>query len=217
MSNVLPNENAETWTLPPVDGPLASKRRDWRRVGELEVVERVAWDESYAAGLEAGRKAGRAELDAMLADLQVRADRLATSLDFLARPLARMDEEVQRQLAQLAILLARQIVRRELRADPAQIIAIVRETVGLLPAGTRAVQVHLHPDDAALLRERLATASAESAWSIVEDPVLAPGDCRVTAEAAVIDARLEARLNTAIVALLGEERDTERDAARSNA
>ena len=109
----------------------------------------------------------------------------------------------------LAFTLARQLVRRELRADPGQIIGIVRDTVALLPSAARDVRVHLHPEDARLLRERLAITTADRAWSIVEDPVLGRGGCRVTTENSQIDARLETRLGAALSALLGDERNVE--------
>jgi flagellar assembly protein FliH len=83
--------------------------------------------------------------------------------------------------------------------------------VALLPASARGVRVHLHPEDAAVVREKLAAPAAERAWSIVEDPVMTRGGCRVTTETAQIDARLETRLNTVITTLLGDERT---DAAR---
>jgi len=97
-------------------------------------------------------------------------------------------------------------VRRDLRIDPTQVIGIVRETVALLPASARGVRVVLHPEDAALVRQRLPATGPDSAWSISEDPVLARGDCRVLTEFAQIDARIESRLNEALSALLGEDR-----------
>jgi flagellar assembly protein FliH len=90
--------------------------------------------------------------------------------------------------------------------DPAQVIAIIRETVALLPAAARDVRVHLHPEDAAVVRERLAAPAADRAWSILEDPVMTRGGCRVSTETANIDARLETRINTAISTLLGDQR-----------
>jgi flagellar assembly protein FliH len=97
-------------------------------------------------------------------------------------------------------------VRRELKTQPDEIIAVVRETVGLLPIVARQVRVHLHPEDAELVRSRLAIASGEVAWSIVEDPMLARGGCRVTSETSNIDAQLEQRLGAAIATVLGDER-----------
>jgi flagellar assembly protein FliH len=106
-------------------------------------------------------------------------------------------------------------VRRELKTDPAQVIAIIRETVALLPAAARDVRVHLHPEDAAVVRERLATTTADRAWTIVEDPVMTRGGCKVTTDTALIDARIEARLNEVISAMLGDERAGERQLPRA--
>ena len=76
--------------------------------------------------------------------------------------------------------------------------------------------MQLHPDDAALRRERRATPQAESAWTILEDPVMSRGGCRVTADAAQIDARVETRLAAVMSTLLGEERAAERATERTD-
>jgi flagellar assembly protein FliH len=58
-----------------------------------------------------------------------------------------------------------------------------------------------------VVRERLASpAGAERAWTIVEDPVMTRGGCRVTTETALIDARLETRINAVISSMLGDQR-----------
>jgi len=56
----------------------------------------------------------------------------------------------------------------------------------------RDVRVHLHPEDAAVMREHLAPTESERAWVIVEDPVMARGGCQITtATSAHRNARLE--------------------------
>jgi flagellar assembly protein FliH len=117
-----------------------------------------------------------------------------------------LDGAIVRQIATLAGAIARQIVRRELKTHPDEIVAVVRETVALLPIASRDVRVHLNPEDAALVRSRLAEATGDRAWSIVEDPVLSRGGCRVSSENSTIDAQLEARLGAAIAAVLGDNR-----------
>ncbi len=102
--------------------------------------------------------------------------------------------KVHAQIAELALALAHGLLRRELRADPSQVIGMVRQTVALLPASARGVRIALHPEDAALVRERLLVAGPESAWSLIDDPVLGRGDCRVHTDYAQIDARIEVRL-----------------------
>lgn len=211
MSEVLSRTDSvgiERWSLPEVDGP-SIHRRNRLSVGELEELERAAWEEAFAQGKEAGLAAARMEIETRRADLERQASRLNSILDLLAQPLKQLDAEMERQLVMLAFTLAKQLVRRELKADPSQVIGIVRDTVALLPIAARNVRVHLHPEDATLLREKLADTTADRAWSIVEDPVQSRGGCRVTTENSQIDARLETRLGAALSSLLGDERNLE--------
>lgn len=194
------------WDLPSVSGKSIQGRRPGPTVGELEAIEQKAYQEAYAAGREAGLAAARAETQQANTQLKDQVARINGVLDKLAKPLEEMDAQVEQQLVNLSLSIARQLIRRELKTDPAQVIAIIRETVGLLPAAARDVRVHLHPEDAAVVRERLATPAADRAWTIIEDPVMTRGGCRVTTDTAQIDARLETRIGTVISALLGDER-----------
>lgn len=194
------------WDLPSVSGRPVQARRAGRTVGELENVEQRAYQEAYAQGQEAGLAAARAQTQQALDQLQSQVARLEAIFGTLARPLHELDAQVEDQLVHLALTVARQLVRRELRMDPAQVIAIIRETVALLPAAARDVRVHLHPEDAAIVREKLATPTGERAWTIIEDPVMTRGGCRVATDTTQIDARLETRINAVLGAILGEER-----------
>jgi flagellar assembly protein FliH len=197
---------AELWNAPAIEGPAAGGRRPWRTVGELQAVEDEAWSQAKTEGRAAGLAAAQQEIAQLTQQLEARTRCVDAALAALTRPFAQAQAQLHEQIAELAVAIARQLIRRELKADPSQVIAVVRETVALLPAAARNVRVLLHPEDAALLRERLATPQAESAWTILEDPVMARGDCRVTAESAQIDARIESRLAAAITAMLGDER-----------
>lgn len=194
---------AQAWSAPTIGGAATMGRRT---PGDMQGAERRAWQEAEAAGRAAGLEAARVDIEARTRRLDAATQRMETALQALSRPLAHLDDNVHEQITLLAVTLARALVRRELRTDPAQIIGIVRETVSLLPASARGVRVLLHPEDAALVRERLSTAGPEQAWSIVDDPVLSRGDCRVHTDYAQIDARLETRINEALSQLLGEER-----------
>lgn len=198
--------DAPAWQAPVIDnsGPRAGGRR--LTTEQLRDEQRRILGEAEVAGRAAGLAAAQKELDAKRRELDEQAASLRAALQALARPLAQIDDLVHRQIAMLALEVARGLLRRELRTDPSQIIAIVRETVGLLPASTRGVRVALHPQDAALVRERLVVSGPEPAWSVVDDPALTRGDCRVHSEYAQIDARIASRLNDILATLLGEER-----------
>ena len=198
------------WDLPAVSGKPVQARRAGKTVGELEDLERRTYEEAFAKGREAGLAAARAETEKSVTQLKAQVGRLDGMLGLLAQPLHELDAQVEQQLTHLALTIARQLVRRELRIDPAQVIAVIRETVALLPAAARDVRVHMHPEDAAVVREKLAAPGAERAWTIVEDPVMTRGGCRVTTDTAQIDARLETRINSVISTLLGDERTAAR-------
>jgi flagellar assembly protein FliH len=194
------------WDLPAVAGKTVLGRRAGRTVSELEDVEQRAHKEAYAKGHAAGAAAAKAESQQALNQIKTQVATIDKMLAAIAQPFKELDAQVEEQLVQLAVTIARQLVRRELRMDPAQVIAIIRETVALLPAATRDVRVHLHPDDANVVREKLATPTADRAWTIVEDPVMPRGGCRVTTDTAHIDARMETRIQSIMATILGEER-----------
>jgi len=164
------------------------------------------------AGRATGLAAAQKQMDAQLKKAEQTAKNLQAALAALSRPLAQIDDEVHAQIAELALALAHGLLRRELRADPSQVIGMVRETVALLPASARGVRIALHPEDAALVRERLLVAGPESAWSVIDDPVLGRGDVRVHTDYAQIDARIEMRLKAMLAELLGDERARPRTA-----
>lgn len=195
--------SAAVWELPPIDGPVLARRR---RSADLDAVEREAWDKGYAEGHATGLAAAAQQQQAAQAEIDRHVLHLGSILEFMVKPMAQVDEQVQRQLALLAGAIARQVVRREIRLQPDDIIGLIRDTVSLLPVTAREVRVHLNPEDARLVRSRLAEVASERAWSITEDPLLPRGGCRVSSENSTIDAQVEQRLGAAIAAVLGDER-----------
>jgi len=186
------------WSAPDIDGIPAAQRK-MATVGGLADLQAEAHKEAFAQGLLEGREAGRAEV-------RTQVERLAGMFHDLAKPFEELDAEVERELLTLAMALARQIVRRELKADPTQIIGIIREAIAALPVAARDIRVHLHPEDAAVVKQHLAPTENARAWAIVEDPVMARGGCQIASATSRIDARLETRLGGILSELLGSER-----------
>jgi flagellar assembly protein FliH len=188
---------AAVWTAPNMHDSPGTVRPP--TVSGLADLQAEAYREAFEQGLAEGRDAGRA-------DARAQVERLAGMVHQLARPLEAVDAEVEKELLTLAMALARQIVRRELKSDPTQIIGIIRDAIAALPVAARDVRVHLHPEDAVVVRQNLAPTESERAWSIVEDPVMARGGCQITTHTSRIDARLETRLGAILSELLGTER-----------
>ncbi len=105
------------------------------------------------------------------------------------------------------MLVARQLVRRELHTDPAQVIGVVREALAALPVAARNVRLAVNPEDAAMIRDALSLHDDNQTVRIVEDPVQTRGGCRVLTDNSLIDATVESRLNAVITNVLGGQRD----------
>ncbi len=190
--------------MPEMEGPVIGRPRDDRNSGPNAA--RLARQEAEARGYEAGLAKAQSETQARIAALDARLQQIDAILQLLARPLQELDTRVESELTQLALTVGKQLARRELSLDPAQVIAIIRESLGQLPIAAREVRVHLHPEDAATVRERLTAPATERAWTIVEDPTLSRGGCIVRSETSQIDARLESRVHAVMTSTLGEER-----------
>lgn len=189
--------DAAVWSAPDMNAPSLNQTRP--TVSGLADLQAEAYKEAFEQGLAEGRESGRA-------DVRAQVEKLAGMFYDLAKPFEALDAEVERELLTLAMALARQIVRRELKTDPTQIIGIIREAIAALPVAAREVRVHLHPEDAAVVRENLAPTENERAWVMVEDPVMARGGCQITSATSRIDARLETRLAAMLSELMGDER-----------
>jgi len=204
LSKIIRSEDiadCRAWQVPDV-GSTANAGRRPMTARELEEIHNQARQEGFEQGLNEGRDAGREEFAQRLRLLD-------TAMQRLARPFEELDESVEQQLAQLAMLVARQLVRRELKTDPAQVIGVVREALAALPVAARDVRLAVNPEDAEMVRDALSLHDGEHAIRIVEDPVQSRGGCRVLTETSQIDATVESRLNAVIANTLGGLRNTD--------
>lgn len=187
----------QPWTMPVVEQPPARSASPRPTVAELEAIGEQARREGFEQGLAEGREAARTELQGQLQQLR-------GLCNALARPLADVDDAVERQLAELAMLVARGVLQAELRLHPEHLLKMVRKAIGALPAATSRVDIIVHPESASLLRDGL-TEAEEQGWRIVEDPQLKPGDCRIAGADSRIDASIDTRLAAMVDAALADD------------
>ncbi len=143
-----------------------------RRVGKT-VAEtrrgssRRAYQEAYAQGREAGLASARAETQQLGRPVAAQVDAprwdRSTSSRSRCRTWMRKCEE---QLTKLALAVARQLVRRELQdRSSAGHRGHSRNGGDCCPLRHAMCACILHPEDAAVVRERLATPTADRAWT----------------------------------------------------
>jgi flagellar assembly protein FliH len=197
MAAISMTQNFQRWELPNVGTqPTAAKAANTSpqpTVHELAALEQQARDEGYAAGHAEGNAAAQQQLRQRMAQLDA-------LYEAAARPLQILDEQTGQELVRLATIVAGRVIASELQLAPELIARAVRQAASALPAATRELRVHLHPDDLALLQE---LGAAESHWQLLADPALARGDCQLESARSRLDARVETRLAAIIDAVLG--------------
>lgn len=203
-------DNVMSWQFPAIDGSHsvneALQNVKVPTANELEKIQQQASKEAsekgYQEGLAKGLQAGKAQI-------AQQAGALKGLMHSLAEPLDELDERVENELTELAILIAKQLIRRELKIDSGQVVSVVKEAIAALPSSSQNIKLHLHPEDASLVKSALSLDETEvDHWRVIEDPVMTRGGCRVLTDNSQIDATIENRLSTIIAKALGDERGT---------
>jgi flagellar assembly protein FliH len=175
--------------------------------GKLEGFEK-GFKEGESKGFEAGKtegsKKGYEEKVQLLTEQAAQFSRLMESL---AEPFNELDQSVEKELVNLVIEIASQLVRREIKVDPGQIIAVIREAVNALPVAAQKLTLHMHPEDATLVRSSLALDEISPPWEIIEAPLITRGGCKVETQTSSIDSSVENRLAAIVATVLGGERE----------
>jgi len=173
-------------------------------VEELEAMREAARQEGFAQGLEEGRAQGVAEGRAegyaagAEAGQQQAAEELeqlrAIAVDF-SDAVAQADETIARDVLELALRLARGMVRTGFDVRPELILSVVRDAIDQLPVLQQPAVLTLNPEDAELIRHGMAEELAKGGWRIIENAAIARGGCKVETATNQIDAQAAARWN----------------------
>lgn len=156
----------------------------------IQRIQQQAYQEGFAAGIKDGRAEGQALAQQMQA--------LMTELN---QSMQQFEMAMAQEIMDIALDIARQMVRSALEVNPELVLAVVREAIESLPQVNQNPTLILHPKDAMLVREMLAHEYQESAWRVVDDPLMEQGGCRVETGATEIDANIESRWQRIVTAL----------------
>lgn len=202
------------WLLPAVgdssvDTPkfISASTQELKQDIDTLAIREAAQQEGFREGYEEGQRAATHEVQALK-------QRLESAVGSLQKPTELINEQVRTELLELALAVAKQILRREIKTDPNHIIGLIREAVKQLPSNTQSILVHLHPGDAETVRETIRDTDHAQHWNIIDDPGLNQGDCQIHTEASFVDASVDALIARLAVDLLGGHRDS--DESRRN-
>ncbi len=202
---MMADKEVEKWRAPVMDADPSRVVR-YREQHEASIPTANDIDQWRAQAEEEGYQQGLVRAQQETRELQLQ---LLHLIDFFEHPLQALNEDIEHQLTQLAVTLAQQLVRRELKVEPGEIIGLIRDSVQLLPGMQRNISIVLHPEDAQLVRNALSieTSDEEHNWKLVEDPMITRGGCEINAPPSAINATLENRLSELAASVLGGERE----------
>ncbi len=210
-------DQVEKWHVPSVNSPDSQVFRH-QVESESNPDEAESVKIPTAAEIEQWREQARAEgyqqgMQQASAEITQQSEQLRQIIEFFDRPLQSLNEEVEEQLSLLAVVLAQQLVRREIRADPGELIGVIREAVQMLPANSRKIRIYLHPEDAELVRHALQLDEHDEDlnWKLVEEPMISRGGCEIKSDRSVINVTLENRLQALAASVLGGDRLEDRN------
>jgi len=157
-----------------------------------------AIDEGYARGLADGERKGKAAAQAQVSDAIAVLNDAVEQLHELATLAPPILEE---NIAALAVVVARQIVAREVGLDAALVADLVRRALTEFPID-QAVRIRVNPLDLSLLtlngiakESAPITGTRDASW--LADPRLARGGCLVEGRDRIIDGRVDTALERA--------------------
>lgn len=166
-----------------------------------EDIERIH-NEAHQAGYEAGFAEGRDEgYRAGFESLDCQARQLAALADNLKAALGTMDQTVADQVLELSMEVANQVLRSTIAVQPEALLPIIKEGLAALPLHHGHVVLHVHPDEAEMVRSHVGENFSQAGWRIQEDKGIEAGGCFIQAGSSEVDATLGTRWKRVLEAI----------------
>jgi flagellar assembly protein FliH len=146
----------------------------------------VGQSEGFQRGIEEGRVAALAQFD-----------ELSKPIDAMLKGLKKLKTDMRaaqrKEVVDLVGKIARQVIRAELALQPVQLLTLVEEALSVMPPSRDQVEVFLNPEE--LRRVLELDPKRAKKWTLLPDPALEPGECRVRSGDNEVDAGCQGRLS----------------------
>lgn len=151
-------------------------------------------EQARLAGLEEGHAAGYADGLALgRADAAVELEHLQSLAVTFGKALSEADEAIANDVLDLALHLAKGMLKNALEVRPELLIPVVREAIEYLPVLQQPALLLLNPADAEVVRAAIGEQLDKGGWRLVEDPHIGRGGCKIDTASNQIDAQAAAR------------------------
>lgn len=212
MSSALPKEQQsayQRWEMASFGDERASTRASAPSAAELaqqiaharEDAQLKGYADGRAQGLAEGRAAGLKEGHTQAAQEIIHLQQIAETF---GSEVAQANEVIAEDMLDLALDLAKAMLKTALTVRPELVLPIVGEAIRYLPSLQQPALLFLHPDDAELVRGHMQDELTKAGWRVAEDIHLDRGGCRVETASNQIDASASTRWQR-IASALGKD------------
>lgn len=183
-------QEVERWQAPFFETPVTRAKQ----MAPAEI-EALAQSRGFQAGKWEGLESGRVEAEQIV-------HRMTELLDEIAKPYRSLDHLVTQELANLAMLIAKQVIRRELMINSDVVTDMAKEALSTISSMEGEIEISLHPSDMEMVHQ-LAKGSLEGkSWKLAIDPEFLPGGCRVKTPLSYVDGSIEKQMEMAFSSLM---------------
>jgi flagellar assembly protein FliH len=181
------SNSAEEWQSALADGYRQGQREGYEVV--LDQGRAEGFPQGQAEGLQRGIEEGRAmALDQF--------EQLSKPIDGMLKSLKKLKTDLRaaqrNEVVDLVGKIARQVIRAELALQPVQLLSLVEEALAVMPPSREQVEVFMNPEE--LRRVLELDPKRAKKWTLLPDPALEPGECRVRSGDHEVDAGCQGRL-----------------------
>jgi flagellar assembly protein FliH len=195
---------------------------------DIEAIKKSAYDEGFHKGQEAGFTAGydkgkeqgleaghaegleQGKLEGVTAGqeyIQQQVEIFMNLANQFAQPLELMNAQVEKQLVDMVLALAKEVVHVEVQTNPQIILDTVRESVEALPISGHAITLKLHPDDVGIIQSAYGEGELDCRnWTLVTEPSLNRGDIHIEAGESSVSYKMEERVRSVLKSFCGVNR-----------
>ncbi|WP_417349994.1 flagellar assembly protein FliH [Ferrimonas sp.] len=210
-----PQADEEEAPAPPTLAEIESLREDARQEGYDEGLNQgtqkgleegrlkgleEGHTQGYEQGLEQGLEEGRARIQAQVAQLDA-------LLNQLVAPLQAVDNQVEQELVELTLHLARAVIGCEVKSQSEPLLLALRQAVDALPSRDQKVTIQLCAEDMQLVRDSYGDEElARRHWQLELEPSLSRGSLKVLTQRSEVSMPLAERIETIFSQFINQPR-----------
>ena len=207
-----PEEEEEI--LPPTAEEIEAIRKAAYEEGFLQGIEEgqiKGHEEGFAKGQEEGQKLGYEQglSEGLQEGREIIQQQTATWEGLnasLQAPLTLVEGQLEKELTQLSMSLARAVIRTEIQTNENVIFEALKSGLKVLPVRENHYQIQLNPEDITLVKQHFSEAEIQQHnWILVESVGQERGGCEITTESNAVDVSIERRVRDVLDKFIMEQ------------